>query len=359
MRYRIVISFGLLFVSILIGGIGYRSIPQTGLLMSVYGWVKNIETGNSIRRVTISLLKVIEDEKYIFTSEGTSDKNGFYKIKYLEPGIYRFSIETPERGTVYIGFIALGGSNEDYYRCEIKAGENKNLNIFLGESRLPDIRREEFQDGRRIDFTMIFNKKEETRTAHKTTVAKSLETKQVNKDEDKGLKIIQNLNVVPVADNYEIGKEQNLDADYKYILGIKVDYTYDGNRCKFSSPECNYEGFIEIHSFDWIKKKINKERIDKELPPLTDDCIKCLYDCLIVHERTHMDLATDKVKGCWGKFLLKLTLTPVQCEEDCEKLFEQWKKELDDCIKREFATTEPDAAKAQKECEKNCKNKCS
>jgi hypothetical protein len=57
---------------------------------------------------------------------------------------------------------------------EIKPGENKNLNIFLGENVLPDIKREEFQNGGRIDFTMIIDKEVEPEMTGKSAGVKSL-----------------------------------------------------------------------------------------------------------------------------------------------------------------------------------------
>jgi hypothetical protein len=107
MKYKIVMYFGLYLISLLIVSISEKSFSQTGLLMSVYGWIKNIETGNSIQGIIISLFKITEDEKHIFISEGTSDENGFYKLKPLESGTYHFSIEIPGRGIVHIGFIDL------------------------------------------------------------------------------------------------------------------------------------------------------------------------------------------------------------------------------------------------------------
>lgn len=353
MRYRIVISFGLLIISILIGGISYRSIPQTGLLMSVYGWVKNIESGNSIQGVTINLFKVTDDEKYIFTSEGTSDRNGFYKIKPLEPGIYRFSIELPERGTVYIGFIEFGGGSEDYYKLEIKAGENKNLNIFLGENTIPDIKREEFQNGGRIDFIMIIHKEVESKTMRKSADVKPLEFQQAMA-EDTGLSIIQDPNLIVVGEHKQLGYKGNAAGIYKFEFDPEIRTTFKGNTCEFPQPKAIFNGWIEIHSFEWLKTKMNEEREKNELPPHSDDYIRCRYDCLKVHERTHMDLAPKRVKDAWDYFLKKLVPISAECMEECIRWRKQWEERLIVDVEDGIDATELFAKKAQRECDKNC-----
>jgi len=324
------------------------------LLMSVYGWIKNIETGNSIQGIIISLFKITEDEKYISISEGTSDKNGFYKLKPLESGAYHFSIEIPGRGIVHIGFIEFGRIAEDYYKLEIKAGENKNLNIFLGENVLPDIKREEFHNGRRIDFTMIIDKEVEPETTHKSAGAKSLEIQQAMQEEYKGLRIIQDPNLNVVGDDKRLGYKGDADGIYKYSFYPEIRATFNGNTCEFPQRKAIFKGWIEIHSFEWEKKKMNEEREKNGLPPHSDDYIRCMYDCLIVHERTHMDLAPKKVKDAWDYFLGKLVPIPAECEEECIRWAKHWRNHLIVDVEDGIGSTEVFAKKAQKECEKNC-----
>ena len=308
MKYKIVMFFGLYLIFLLIVSISEKSFPQTGLLMSVYGWIKNIETGNSIQGIIISLFKTTENEKYIFISDGTSDENGFYKLRPLESGTYHFSIEIPGRGIVYIGFIEFGGITEDYYKLEIKDGENKNLNIFLGESELPDIKREEFQNGGRIDFTMIIDKEVEPGKTGKSAVVKSLEIQQAIEEGYKGLRIIQDPNLNLVRDDIKLGKEDK-GGRYEYSIKLsEASASFDGRTCKFPPQKAILKGWIKIHSFEWSRKKMNIEREENGLPPYSDDYIRCKYDCLIVHERTHMDLAPERAKSAWDNFLKNLSL---------------------------------------------------
>ena len=347
MKYRILISFGLLFASILIGGISYRSIPQTGLLMSVYGWVKNIETGNSIQGVRISLFKVTKDERYIFASEGTSDRNGFYKIKPLEPGLYNFSIETPGGRTVFIGRIAYEGGIKDYYKLEIKEGRNTNLNIFLGESLIPDIKRQELKDGREINFTMIIAKEEEQAVRSLVT---SQQVMREGYEEYNGLKIMQHINIIE-DDDIELDALYDWQYEYPKTGGIFCKE----KQCIFPSPKGKYRAWIKRHTLEWFKKNI--------LPNKSDECVKCLMDCLEVHEKTHHKLAINNGKGivkeCWDEFLKKLR-QPIPCCEvkDCENKYNQFLIELEFCIQNGIVNTENQANQAQRDCEKNCSEKC-
>ena len=237
---------------------------------------------------------------------------------------------------------------------EIKPGENKNLNIFLGENVLPDIKREEFQNGGRIDFTMIIDKEVEPEMTGKSAGVKSLEIQQAMEEEYKGLRIIQDPNLNPVGDDIQIGKGDK-GGRYKFSFRVRTtSYRFNGRTCEFPQPEAILKGWIEIHSFDWLKNKMNKEREKNGLPHYLDDYIRCMYNCLIVHERTHMDLAPKAVKNAWDNFLKKLVPISAECSDECKR----WKNYCEERLKVDvedgIGLTQLDADNAQKECEKNC-----
>jgi len=237
---------------------------------------------------------------------------------------------------------------------EIKPGENKNLNIFLGENVLPDIKREEFQNGGRIDFTMIIDKEVEPEMTGKSAGVKSLEIQQAMEEEYKGLRIIQDPNLNPVGDDIQIGKGDK-GGRYKFSFRVRTtSYRFNGRTCEFPQPEAILKGWIEIHYFEWLKKKMNKEREKNGLPHYLDDYIRCMYNCLIVHERTHMDLAPKAVKNAWDNFLKKLVPISAECSDECKR----WKNYCEERLKVDvedgIGLTQLDADNAQKECEKNC-----
>jgi len=99
---------------------------------------------------------------------------------------------------------------------------------------------------------------------------------------------------------------------------------------------------------------MNEEREKNGLAPHSDDYIRCRYDCLKVHERTHMDLAPKKVKDAWDYFLRKFVPISAECIEECRRWMKHWRKRLIVDVKNGVYSTELFAEKAQRECEKNC-----
>lgn len=367
MRYKFLLSLLLCSIIVLITGITYRSFSQTGLLMSVYGWVRDVETGKPIPNITIHLFKVMPNGNFTYVSSGTSDSNGFYKVKYLEAGAYEFSIKIPEIGSLFIGvhgdWIEDTSSREKRlkgpYTFEVRKGENKNLNIFLGERTIPGVKREESLDSRRIDITMFSSKREELKADLETKTLKAIEklitSQEEIREEYRGLIIIQHLIPMEAGDNEKLGKTGNADAEYQHELVYSAPWICEKTTCKFKeAPKGVFKGWIRIHNFDWIKKRENEKRKNKGEPPYSDDYIRCLINCLIVHEKTHMELATQIVKKCWDEYL---SILPVEdkCCDECAGIVSWLENQLKHCVDTGIDATED---KANEEREK-CKNsKC-
>ena len=55
--------------------------PQSGLEMSVYGFVRDLDTNQALEGISVYFFRIKNDE-LTETFEGTSDKNGFYKARY-------------------------------------------------------------------------------------------------------------------------------------------------------------------------------------------------------------------------------------------------------------------------------------
>jgi hypothetical protein len=356
MKYKIAVLFILLFFSLLIAGIFFRSMSQTGLLMSVNGWVKDLETGNPIPGITIDLFKFTENESSVFISKGTSDINGFYKIKYLEAGLYYFFIETSDRGIVYIGFISFGGSEEDYYKLEIKSGENKNLNIFIGEDPSPDVKREESLDGKTIDFIMILKKEEPLEVTAQSSKNKNfLKAQQTEEQVYKKLRISNSLDIKEVEADVKFERDES--GQYYYDFNIRVQLFFMNGTCVLGDCTGTFDGKIRIHKFDWYKKRTNDEQAKNGLPPLSDDTIRCLYDCVKTHEWTHWRLAPGVLKKHWDELLKKLiSAPPAKCQADCDKFSYNYINQTLNSFKIGMRTeTERPAKEAGEECRKQCK----
>lgn len=152
----------------------------------------------------------------------------------------------------------------------------------------------------------------------------------------------------------------NPPAAYKWMKTAQVFFNCNEKKvCEYLFPTGLFVGWIAIHSFEWIKNKVNQEREQNGLSPLSDECINCLIDCLIEHEVTHMLLAKGIVKGCWDEFLGKLIPTSVRCCKECKDKSLEFILEFYSCVDNGIRNTENDARSAQKNCEnKNCSTLC-
>jgi len=76
--------------------------------MSVSGYVRDVNSNNPISNVTVILFKM-RNGKIVKSFSESSDKTGFYKIRFLEAGIYKFALEIPEIGSIHIHSITNTG----------------------------------------------------------------------------------------------------------------------------------------------------------------------------------------------------------------------------------------------------------
>ena len=306
------------------------AFAQSGLKMFTSGYVRDKDTNKPIVGAEVVLINENNDEIF----RGLSNEQGFYEIGFLGPGEYHFSIGPVEGSGIFIG--VAGENSMDYYKLKIVEGKNVFLNFFLGKSDHIYFKREDTKAGI-INFTMAYADIDIEAGLIKDTMESS--QNQFNF-------------------YYFIGEEWIDDifpGDGHYYYSFKGKYEAMDQKC--DKGFCNYKaigvlyGIVYMHTDDWYKDKN---------PTYPSDNLKCLINCLRIHENIHKDdsirigqefLDTEVVK--------KSGMDPCCKNSDCLKKIiihlERWKKLCNDFM-RENGPSEMNAKEAQKKCEDE--NKC-
>lgn len=317
---------------------------QSGLEMSVSGFVRDVDSNAPIPGIEVIIFKV-ENGNITDLFRATSNRNGFYKVRFLKAGQYRFAISLHRTRMILMEMISNGGSDiSDIYKFEIKEGKNIYLKIFLGESNLPKIRKEISIDGSEINFTMIYRKK-----LQEISKFKSEDEKKVCD----GLTIV-GPNIQEVPDDYIIGYPEP-DKDEIKFGSFWYDYNLIAEeaeckdlKCEFSKIEVYVDTCIFIHSVKFFEEKYKT----------TEDCAKCFRKCTLVHENSHsfdfFSIACEE----WLKFLNELNL--INCCNNVECINEYYKKilEMHGRVKKAMKGTEDRAEEEEKKCESKCPQGC-
>jgi hypothetical protein len=296
--------------------------------MSVYGNVTDLNSSEVLSGITIYFFK-IENEENTTIFEGTSDSNGFYKVKYLEPGLYRFQIIVPEMGNIYIfrigtyiqGNLVISKSGDEDYLFEISEGKNFNLNIFLGENYFPNINRIDVEEKNQIDFYLYYVNTSFIDNSP-SQVDPIQNKKQVNSQNAKncpGL-FIDNVVMHPVADTDKImlfGNECNALYTYQQVggvgkifnVGLLADCPKPSCKCTFKNFKGRFYPYILYHSDKWVKDTWkNKKNIR-----ISDSCATCLNQSMIIHEEYHASKAIQIITDEYCDFQKRLLQNPIRC----------------------------------------------
>lgn len=339
-----------IFLSFIIGGVD-ATFAQSGLQMSVSGRVRDLNSHELIPGATITVFKLPADTLDDIFS-GTSNESGFYKIRYLEAGDYRFLITIPFEGIVYVDGIEFGGSGRDFYKFKIEEGRNVNLNIFIGKDKSPDVSREDTFNGSVINFKLIYA--DYDKISGKTESKSRSYIQSPGCDETyNGLVIKSAGEIITVGDNEKIMGSSKMEAGFIFNLEVFDPYincNKQDDRCdiKFFNPNKKglFSGDIKIHSFNWVKSHFDPQN---QIPV---DRFKCMYNALIYHEETHRQLAcSDIVKIEWDNFLSNLKKKfECKCEEKnfCIKVFVRYLEKFRKEVKEKILRTEIDAILAQR-----------
>jgi hypothetical protein len=352
-----------LFIFVFYQSVNNVGLAQSGILMYVFGTVKDIYSNKPLKDIGITLFSYVKGEpKYVFS--GKSDSNGYYKIDYLESGDYTFSIEIPGYGSPYVNKIGgmLDGvnttSSKNIYEIRILDGKNMNLNILLGKNPSFDVRREELFNGKIINFTLIYAPYFEM-----TKSVNDMQSKQTASAEEAcpGLTLNENHAEEIVgetdADVLTDGiSEKDALFDYQISIPVMDLIRCENGLCVFENVAANANASIKRHSNEWYKNRY---------PNYSNTKLASLINCLLEHEKTHGSLFNGIVKEEWCnllKNLKKIPPTNCNCKNDKNKFrYGDYCRDYFNLIKNIYAMniqqrvhgTESEAKRTQN----NCNNK--
>lgn len=311
--------------------------------MSVSGFVKDISSNKAIVGIEIIIFK-LEHEKVIDVFTGTSDINGFYKIRYLNAGKYRFAIDIPEIGRVHIGMIASNGSMQGFYDLEIKEGRNTELNFYLEENSYPYIERNNISEYW-INFTMQYVRHDLQISGISNSLSKS-ETLDTS---------CGDLTIKDAKKTEVPGKKEIITRDGKKAEGLFViQFTYKGlikcpdGKCVVFNLTGIWDTEILFHSMEWYKDKY---------PDRSEKLNLCNLQCTLEHEKIHSVEFKPIACNEFTKLVeyTKNISTPC-CEENMSTICkDELRKLVDEMITRVDDTLKEDSAY---EASDSCKEKC-
>ncbi len=336
----------------------FKVYSQSGLLLSVFGQVKQFNTNVPISEIEIELQRWKNDE-IVEIQTSKSDKNGYFKFKCLKPEEYTFSIGIPNIGSFFIGSIADNGATDnDYYKFEIKDGQNMKLNIILGENPFPWIQREDSKDGSQINFTMLYTN--EMKNADYESENKMMSTGQSAQNNCPGLKIF-NTTTYEVPDDWHF---PNTDYDkheeawgifsrwYKQPTG--VTFVCENGKCKYFNLKMSAGGYVLMHSFAWYQNKY---------PGHSDKFVTCRRECVEQHEFIHSADFNRIVNSEWCSFLNKVNNVSIDCDNCyfkeynkrvCASKYKVFLKKMFENIEEKIHAGENYAVFMLKACRDNC-----
>ncbi len=349
--YCLEIVLFLLFVLI---GNGFPVFPQSGLEMSVSGFVRDVNTKIPIPGVEIIIAR-FEQGNFtdIFTEK--SNKNGFFMVRYLQAGNYIFRIKSPENMT-------LGSTLEpkNFDQLVIKEGINVNLNVFLGESEIPSFEKSVPIDGSTIMVKILYNKtlyQEIDELIKKEKLG--LIDKAFEDSTGYGGLIILDPKIIYVEDDFVIMDSDGDICDSAIAYGYpRIEYykifcnkDEPGGECycSFIGLKCYIETSIYFHKTTYWGKKY---------PNAIDECIQCIMNCAEDHEGIHKKLMNEFIQDQWNslKNKLKEKLSYLCCDDSkfcedvCGKKLEIERLELIEAIFKNAPKTETIATEATKKC---------
>jgi hypothetical protein len=346
---------------ILLIGNSFPVFAQSGLEMSVSGFVRDVNSNAPIPGVEVIIFRLVQNSiTDIF--RGISNENGFYTVRYLETGDYEFYLDIPDEGLIYV-FRNHSSDQRIMNLISIKDGININLDIFLGVDDEEIEYRDDSLDGTRICYNLIYKKFEEIQKSETTVNYNESQTQSSKIVEHNGLTIIfgapevipddQPLPGTSDPDAQGICDPSSIRLDYKQIMPFCDRRTVpERKKCDFDhKPKSKIIFEIKIFSKERMKMfYVNKYSNMCNNNDFTDSFIQCQHDCLIKHEQTHQELGANILMNFWDELWIKYKSTSCSCTKDCtdiiNKLFVNFLKSFED----EYNKTEDNADEAQCEC---------
>lgn len=336
----------LLFASILlclILGSSAGIFAQSGLQMSVYGQIREFDSNKPLADVGIEIFR-FENEEIVDVKSSKSDKNGYFKIRFLKKGQYEFSIDIPNIGRLYIDFIP---SKKNHYQLEINDGQNIELNVFLGEYLFPYIDRKDSLDKSVVDITMFYSGE----MVQDEIVRDSKAFSSLSSPCDP-LYFNYWCPIFTEPDNFPLIFKEN-------VRGITITYqNYKGKDYDCIDDKCKYNysivagGCIVIRSPQWHATNLCKSQ--------SIECGECYYECAKKHELVHW----EDYKNCYVpiacKYIEKLKNIPANCDcreewiRECLKKYIEFKGKLDREFRQCYKTSESNAHAVSDPCDEKC-----
>jgi len=335
-----------LMLIVLIGGSAFRVYAQSGLQMSVSGYIRDVNSNVPIPGVEVLIFN-LKQESGIRVYKGTSGANGFYKVRFLDAGEYQFSINNPGIGIIHIESIVQGGEVGNPYSFEITEGVNTTLNIFLGENNFPYIKVDTSEYSGEINFTMLYMNRQIERRS-------KLSSTPVISKECEGLTWLFKTEETEVPDDVLLSYPPPKDAIDFGVFKIQYNflpygYSCENEKCKFSNLRLEVDTCILIHSVNFYMEKYK----------FAKDCAECFRKCTLDHENFHADSYFSIACEEWINFLNKLD--SIHCCEgkDCTDKFYEYYLEFRTNISNKSNKQHKDVLDDQdKECEDKCLKGC-
>ncbi len=333
------------------GGVALSLFGQSGLSMSVSGYVKDVNSQQPIPGVKVYVFKR-ENGELTKTSYGVADRNGYYSIDYLDKGDYTFSASVPGIGSVRVVMIAMGGSLNDsigresksLYDFEIGDGRHRFLNISLGENPYPYIEREDNELLNEINVTILYDIDDS-----------ELEFSRMEKMEPESTSCngltVREAKIRTVSDDIVLRGDNGKPAEglFSFRLNAVSDSPKCVDRCKceFGDVRGLIVPKIFLHSKNWY---------DKKFPFNSSKQNECWRRCALEHEKEHDAMLAQIACDVWNSYFLPW-LNNLGCQTDggCERLFEEFRREAEARMGSGLDAFEAGITKRSNQCKNDCR----
>jgi len=335
--YIVLVVILLFYISALVSPVH----AQSGLSMSASGCVRDVNSNKFIANIRIYLFK-IEYGQLTRVYSDVSNNRGYYKIRYLPAGKYRFGIDIPEIGYLHIFWLSdNGGALEDYYEVEIKEGQNKIIDILLGEAQYPSVSKEDNDLLGEICFTIKYT----------SNSLKYIKTR-INAAQIPCEKLtITGPDIDVVEDDVQLLSMKGEPANGQIVFETSFKYAYDcfKEKCFYDNFRLNVNVAIKLHTPNYYKQFY---------PEIDDnDFFLCLKECTNKHEMYHFNAYPPVACKWWEEFLNDVNSMETQCctdKESCRKNMNKMWEKYSANIDKEMGETETDAEVLSKKCEGDC-----
>lgn len=334
----------MVFIAILLLYISAAVTPihaQSGLSMSASGNVRDVSSNEFIPNIRIFLFK-IEYGQLTKVYSDVSNNSGYYKIRYLPAGKYRFGIDIPEIGYLHIFWLSDNGSAlADYYDVEIKEGQNKIINILLGEAQYPSVSKSDNDLLGEICFTIEYtsNSLKDIKLSSKAAQTPCEKLTITGPDID------------VVEDDVQLLSMKGEPANGQIVFESSFKYAYDcfKKKCFYDNFRLNVNIVIKLHTPNYYKQFY---------PEINDnDFFLCLKECTRKHEMYHFNAYPPVACKWWKEFLNDVNSMEEECcidKESCRKNMNKRWENYSAKIDKEMGETEIGAEALSKKCESSC-----